>query len=102
MVTLGELTLLLIIGLTAFQFWRIRSFTEYAYEYLNQYCQTHQLQLLSIARHKTRITAKYGKIDWLSEFDFEFSGNGEDRYSGRIEMVGKRVIRTHIPPHRVS
>ena len=99
--TLAELVLFLVIGMIAFQFWRLRSFSEAVYAYLNQYCQTHQLQLLSVARKRTRISARFGKIDWLTEFEFEFSGNGEDRYTGQVEMVGKRVIRTHIPPHRV-
>jgi hypothetical protein len=33
---------------------------------------------------------------------FEFSGNGEDRYSGEVELVGKHIIRTTLPPHRVN
>lgn len=100
--TLGELTLWLLIGLTAFQFWRIRSISEKANAYARQYCDQHQLQLLSVARQKTRLSGRHGKLDWYSEFTFEFSGNGEDRYSGQIYFIGKQVIKTSLPPYRVN
>ncbi len=44
---------------------------------------------------------KYGKPDWHSVFNFEFSSNGEDRYTGEVELIGVRVMRTEVPPHRV-
>ncbi|QJR81765.1 DUF3301 domain-containing protein [Alteromonas pelagimontana] len=100
--TLGEVTLLLLIGLIGMQFWRIRSISEQAYQHVNRYCETHGLQVLSIARKSTKPTFKYGKMDWFSVFIFEFSGNGEDRYAGEMEMIGKKVIRTHLPPYRVN
>jgi len=99
--TLLELTLWLLLGFIAFQFWRIRSISEYTDNYLRQYCQTHQLQLLSIARVRTRITFKYRKPDWYNVFEFEFSGNGEDRYHGEVELVGMHIMSTRLPPYRV-
>ena len=71
--TLAELTLFLCLLLIGFQFWRIRSISERANLHIQQYCQTHQLQLLSVARRKTRLSFKYAKIDWHSVFVFEFS-----------------------------
>ena len=99
--TLGELTLFLLIGFAGFQFWRIRSISEAAFEHARLYCDTHHLQLLTLARRSTRLTFKYAKPDWHSRFEFEFSGNGEDGYTGEMEMVGKRVLRTQLPPYRV-
>lgn len=99
--TLLELVVWLAIGFTGYQFWRIRGISEHTNHYLKQYCDTHQLQLLSIARSQTRFSFKYGKPDWHSKFNFEFSSNGKDRYSGEVELVGLRVIRTEVPPHRV-
>ncbi len=99
--TLAELCLFLLIGFAGFQFWRIRSISEAAFEHASRYCETHQLQLLTLARASTRITFKYSKPDWHSRFLFEFSGNGEDRYTGEMELVGKRVLRTQLPPYRV-
>ena len=80
--TLLELVIWLIIGFTGYQFWRIRGISERTNVYLKQYCNSNNLQLLSVARAKTRFTFKYGKPDWHSKFNFEFSSNGEDRYTG--------------------
>ena len=99
--TLLELTLWLFLGGIGFQFWRIRSISEYANGYVEHYCKKHQLQLLNVARSKTRITFKYKKIDWYNAYAFEFSGNGEDRYRGEVELIGKTVIQTKLPPYRV-
>ncbi|QCZ94330.1 DUF3301 domain-containing protein [Salinimonas iocasae] len=99
--TLGELVLFFLLILTGLQFWRIRSISEQAYLQIGRYCETHHLQLLSVARKRTRLSFKYGKIDWLSSFAFEFSGNGEDRYTGHVDMIGKHVIRTQLPPYKV-
>ncbi|APE05109.1 MULTISPECIES: DUF3301 domain-containing protein [Alteromonas] len=99
--TLLELVLWLSIAFVSYQFWRIREISEKTNTYLRQYCDKHQLQLLSVARVKTRISLKYGKPDWNSVFMFEFSSNGEDRYSGEVELVGSRIMRTDLPPHRV-
>ena len=86
---------------TGYQFWRIRAISEQTNTYLKQYCDKHGLQLLSVARAKTRFSFKYGKPDWHSLFHFEFSSNGEDRYTGEVELIGVRVMRTEVPPHRV-
>jgi len=99
--TLLELVLWLSIGFTGYQFWRIRGMSEKSNDYLKHYCETHGLQLLSVARSRTRFSFKYGKPDWHSTFVFEFSSNGEDRYSGEVELVGLRIVRTDVPPHRV-
>ncbi len=99
--TLLELVVWLVIVFTGYQFWRIRAISETTYRYLTQYCSTHNLQLLSVSRARTRFSFKYGQPDWHSFFNFEFSSNGEDKYNGQVELVGLRVIRTDVPPHRV-
>lgn len=99
--TLLELTLWLVLASVTFQFWRIRSISEFANGYIAQYCKNHQLQLLSVARSKTRITLKHNKFDWHNVYEFEFSGNGDDRYRGEIELIGKMIIRTTLPPYRI-
>ncbi|NMH59723.1 DUF3301 domain-containing protein [Alteromonas ponticola] len=100
--SLGELILLLILMFVAFQFWRIRSISESAHTYVSHYCQKNALQLLSLSRKKTRISTKAGPLDWYSEFEFEFSGTGDDRYTGSFEMVGKKVVSTYTPAYKVN
>ena len=100
--TLGEVILLLVMVVVAMQFWRIRSISEQANQQIARYCQTHNLQLLAVARKQTRLSFRYGKLDWFSVFIFEFSGNGEDKYTGEVQMIGRNVINTELPPYRVS
>lgn len=99
--TLFDIVLLLVVGVAMFQFWRIRSFSERANDYLQQYCDGQGLQLISVARLKTRIGVSKGKLDWKSQFQFEFSSTGEDQYIGVIDMIGSKVISTYTPPFRV-
>ena len=99
--TLLELVVWMVIGFTGYQFWRIRAISEQTNTYLKQYCDKHGLQLLSVARAKTRFSFKYGKPDWHSLFNFEFSSNGEDRYTGEVELIGVKVVRTELPPYKV-
>lgn len=98
---LFDVVILLVICLIAYQFWRLRGIAEGAQHYMHRYCDAHSLQLLSLARHSTRLSFQQGNLDLKSVFVFEFSGNGEDRYSGTLEMIGRKVISTHLPPYRV-
>lgn len=99
---LSDIIILLILVIIVFQFWRIRGIAEQAKRYLHQYCESQQLQLISVARHKTRLTLHKGRVDWFNEFIFEFSGNGEDAYQGILTMKGLHVIDTDLPAYRVN
>ncbi|MDF2179633.1 DUF3301 domain-containing protein [Aliiglaciecola sp. CAU 1673] len=99
--TLFDLILMMVIVVVGLQFWRIRAISEKAHVYLEQYCQQQGLQLISLSRVKTRLTSIRGKLDWHSEFTFEFSGNGEDAYQGKLIMGGLKVLQTDLPPYRV-
>lgn len=101
-INLSDIIVLLLLAVIAFQFWRIRGITERANRYLKAYCEQQQLQLISVARQKTRITFHRGKLDWLSEFMFEFSGNGEDTAIGILTMKGLHVTATDLPAYRVN
>lgn len=98
---LYDILLSLIVIVIMLQFWRIRAISEQAKHYLEQYCEKQHLQLLSVSRFKTRVTMHRGKIDWHNEFNFEFSGNGEDSYQGKLTMKGLNVTNTDIPAYRI-
>lgn len=98
---LADVLLLVIIAAGGALFWRIRMISEAANRYLAQYCNTQQLQLISIARRRTRPMLYRGKLDWRSEFDFEFSSTGQDCYTGSLTMNGLTVVTTETPPHRI-
>lgn len=97
-----DLIVLIIILLVVAMFWRFRASSEAIKEYLEAYCEQRQLQLISIARHKTSIGSYRGKLDFHSIFNFEFSGNGEDSYQGQVKLVGTKVLEVDIPAYRVE
>jgi hypothetical protein len=100
--TLGPLVILLVIGLIAFQFWRLRGISEFSIKYANKYCEQQNLQFLSLARRATRISSYRGKIDWKIVYQLEFSSNGEDAYVGTMTSFGSNVIEMNLPAYKIT
>lgn len=101
MFNLADILFILVLVVVMAQFWRIRAISEAANRYLANYCEKQGLQLISVARDKTRLGLVKGKPDWKTQFVFEFSGNGEDKYIGMLEMEGLRALSTVVPPYKV-
>ena len=99
---MGELIVLLVVVLVAMQFWRIRGIAEQAKTYIQQYCEKYGLQLISLARQKTRLGIVKGKPDWHCQFSFEFSGTGEDSYQGSLRMAGTQILEVDMPAYRIN
>jgi hypothetical protein len=99
---LFDLILLISIVLLAGMFWRFRAISETAKIALEEYCKRQHLQLISIARVKTRLGSYRGKLDFQSEFAFEFSGNGEDSYQGKVEMAGLTLLNIDTPAYKID
>ncbi|MGS2720282.1 DUF3301 domain-containing protein [Paraglaciecola aestuariivivens] len=99
---LYDLILLIGIFILAATFWRFRAISESIKVQLEQYCERQQLQLISVARIKTRLGSVKGKLDLKSEFAFEFSGNGEDSYQGWVCMHGLNIVQIDTPAYRID
>lgn len=99
---LFDLILLIGIFLLAAMFWRFRGISEAVKTQLDAYCERQQLQLISVARVNIRIGSYRGKLDFHSQFVFEFSGNGEDSCQGQVQMIGLKVQNIDTPAYRVE
>lgn len=99
---LFDLILLIGIFLLAAMFWRFRGISEAVKTQLDAYCERQQLQLISVARVNIRIGSYRGKLDFHSQFVFEFSGNGEDNCQGQVQMIGLKVQNIDTPAYRVE
>lgn len=99
---LYDLILLIGIFLLAATFWRFRAISEAVKTQLEAYCERQQLQLISVARVKTRLGSYRGKLDFHTDYVFEFSGNGEDSYLGQVQMVGLKIQNIDTPAYRVE
>jgi len=100
--TLGPLVILLSILVVGIQFWRLRGIAEFSIDYARQYCDRNNLQFMSLARQKTRLTAFRGKIDWKISYILEFSSNGEDAYEGELVSFGRNIIQIDLPVYKVN
>lgn len=100
--TLSDIVLFLILLLVIYYFWYTRSIAETAKSHVIQFCDQRNLQLISVARSSTGITTRGGKPRLHTLFEFEFSGNGTDRYAGQLEMVGTVIVKTDLPAYRVG
>lgn len=99
---LYDLIVLILILCFIAMFWRFRAISEQVKVSLEQYCNTHSIQLISVARVSTSIKSYRGKLDFHTEFSFEFSGNGEDSYQGRILMIGLRSLKVDTPAYKID
>lgn len=57
-------------------------------------CQRHGQQLLDetvvLASVRPR-RDRSGRVRWLRRFEFEFTGDGEQRRSGEVSLLGRRI-----------
>ncbi|GAA0855995.1 DUF3301 domain-containing protein [Aliiglaciecola litoralis] len=100
--SLSNIVLFAVIAAIIFQFWRIRAISEQAKVHLDRYCHQHGLQLISIARFKTRLIVYQAKLDWYTQFAFEFSSTGEERYTGVMTMRGLTMADIDLPAYRIN
>ncbi|MCU4676958.1 DUF3301 domain-containing protein [Catenovulum sp. 2E275] len=88
-----DIVILIGLFLVGFQFWQLRKQTEAALAYANNYCEQNNLQFISLARKQTKIKLfKKKLIEWQSEFEIEFSGNGEDSSLGFMQLQDMRLV----------
>ena len=104
MYELGDLLIVCIFILIGLVLWRGVAIREFALRASSQHCQQLGLQLLdqNVARRglwfKSDSTGKYSL--WQS-FTFEFTSTGEERYQGRIVVLGGKVSSVDLQPYRL-
>lgn len=96
--------LLAIVAFTfvCFLFWQQRRQSEYANQAIQHYCKKMELQLLSVARDTYGIRLPSGKKRLHTTYVFEFSSVGDDRYTGKLIMIGFKAVKFDLPAYRVS
>ncbi len=94
---------LLFVGLIFWYFIYLRKVAESARYHANKYCEKEQLQFISIDRLSSRLsfTKKLGP-HWLSIFNFEFSGDGETNYQGKIILRNYRLDNVEMPVYKIN
>ena len=104
MFELSEVVILFVFLLFSFIIYHIVLLREQAYKAAQHHCKKKHLQLLDQA---VAIKAAWFKRDksgqwrfWLS-FEFEFSSTGDERYTGKIVLLGGKIANIMLPPYRL-
>lgn len=105
MLSLFDLSGLVLFGLLLNHWWRSRDAKAYALMYAAQRCQQLDLQLLdqSIVLLKIRLQrSDSGWLQWRRDYGFEFSSTGHERYPGTLTMTGNRLLGIELAAHVTS
>ena len=101
--TLEQMILIVLVGFGVWIFWRQLAIRELALRHANAACSKADVQLLdqSIGLSKLRLSKLTGGgVGLLREYRFEFTSTGEQRYVGRIFMVGHTLQRVEMDAFR--
>ena len=103
--SLRSIFLCALVGLFVWYVLASREIKERAVRAAFKHCESLSLRLLdqTVVLARIRIgRAGAGSIKFVRDYKFDFSSTGNDRYEGRIRMVGARVDSIHLEPHRVD
>ena len=103
-ITLLDLTLSFIALAGGILLWQNFKVRELALSHAKAYCSAHDLQLLDDAVFgiRWRPTLHRGQPKISRRFRFYFTTTGEQRYSGKLDMVGLQKIQISADPHRLN
>ena len=105
MVTLGELTAWLLVGLIIAWIWRGHGIRERALAFVRQHCQNEGVQLLdgNVALKGWRqIKDGKGQKRLARMYGFEFTVTSQERLAGTVAMFGRHLGRIDLQAYPVS
>lgn len=99
-----DLLLLGVLVLGAVLFWRAQRIRETALLATRRHCEREAVSLLDetvgLKRLRLRREAPGGPLRLWRFYEFEFTVTGGERYRGETLVIGERVARITLPPHR--
>ena len=101
--TLKHSVLIIVIGFAVWVFRRQLALAELAFLYAQAFCQKNDVQLLDQSIAMAGIKFKKltrGGFGLEREYHFEFTSTGEQRYTGRIFMIGQTIVKVNMDAFR--
>lgn len=101
--TLGTLFWLFVVGFATWYWWRAKAIKDFVLQAARNYCKKMDVMLLDDAVYLRGLWFKRddnGRIRVWRRFLFDFTSTGDERYVGRIIMLGQRIIHMELEPHR--
>jgi len=104
-IELSDLLWLTLICGAMLHWWKAQQIKELALHAVRKHCKELELQLLdqSIALRGFWLKrASDGRIRIWRSYVFSFSSTGDDRYEGRISLLGREITGLQLQPHRMN
>lgn len=101
--TLSTITWLFIAGFAIWYWWRAKAIKDDVLAAAKNYCKRMDVMLLDDAVYLRGLWFKRdqrGKVRVWRRFLFDFTTTGEERYLGRVIMLGQRVENIELQAHR--
>jgi hypothetical protein len=99
---MGSVLLLLVISTICYLFWMQRKQDERAVMLARQQCQQQQLQLLDCGRSGHSFRRINGRLRFITQYQVDFSGDGESRYQAELLLSGMRLAAFNLPTYRIN
>lgn len=104
MVDLADVFWLTLLLSVCYYAWHAHGMKETALAATRKYCRQMDVELLDdtvVLRGFWLKRDGSGRLHMWRSFLFEFTSTGEERYSGRIVLLGNRVEDIQLEPHRL-
>ncbi|MGH1461776.1 MAG: DUF3301 domain-containing protein [Neptuniibacter sp.] len=104
-VDIESLFWLTLIALVIYHWWRSQQVKEIALKHTRKHCKELELQLLDDNINLRGLWLKRdddGKLKVWRSYNFEFSSTGDERYEGKVVLLGKKITNMELAPHRLQ
>jgi len=98
---MGSISLILLVFVICYFFWLQRKQDERALVLARSLCQQQQLQFLECGRSGHRFTKIQGRWRFLTQYQVDFSGDGDSRYQAELMLCGMRLAAFNLPVYRI-
>jgi Protein of unknown function (DUF3301) len=105
MVELSDLFVLLIFLTICLHWWNSQGIKQLALRATKTYCEKMDVQLLDEGVVLRGFWVKRdgrGSLRIWRSYLFEFTSTGDERYSGRIILLGRKIEAIQLDPHRLN
>lgn len=85
--------------------WKAKGIRDLALEHVRRHCREMEVALLDDGlwlRGLSLRRDKHGRVRLRRTYVFEFSATGDDRYRGRISLLGMQLETIDLDVHRIS
>lgn len=102
---LSDLLILSLVLFTGTYWWHALGIKEIALDASKAYCEKMDVQMLDDSVELRGLWFKkdqHNKLKLWRSYFFEFSSMGDQRYKGRIILLGGQVLSIELEPYRIS